>query len=429
MRVTVSDFPNSLSRVAIALCAVGATLGCRQTERMSDAVEDRLEQLPTLALCADSSRVSIDTLATGLDVPWDLVFTSKDRILVTEREGTIRVVENGRVEPTPWASLDVFADNSSGIEAGLMGIALAPDYDKSREIYVVGTFFRGPTSGVGRLFDRGMRRVLGVLSKSAESLFEDRVYRFVDNDGQVSSPELVIDNLPASHLHAGAALEFGPDSMLYVSVGEAYVDAEPQGINSLAGKILRYRSDGSIPTDNPFEASPVYALGFRNVQGLAWHPTGQLFATDHGPTGLPNEGGRFGRDELNVVVPGKHYGWPYASGTGSGSDFSWPIAQWTPAIAPAGLAVYSVEGTPWFGNLLVTGLRGRQLKRIVIEPDENSATGWRAGCEEQMLVNRFGRLRAIKVGPDGSVYVTTSNRDGRGRPGPHDDLLLRLEFK
>lgn len=341
--------------------------------------------------------VALDTVATGLQVPWDVAFAPDGRIFVTERAGRIRVIENGVLRPEPWAVLQV----SRRSETGLMGIALAPDFSTSGHVFVVGAFPAG------------------------EKRAENRVYRLTERDGRGVEPRLVLGGIPAARYHAGAALRFGPDGMLYLTSGDATRPASAQDPASFGGKVLRMRPDGGVPADNPHPGSYEYARGVRNPQGLAWHPAGALFAPDHGPTRLPREWFRAGRDELNVIVPGANYGWPDAAGDEGGREYVRPLVEWTPAIAPGAMAFYTGEAFPWRGDAFVAALKGRGLMRIVLRPAAGGR-GWRAVAAEPLFSGTLGRIRAVAMGPDGHLYFTTSNRDGRGDPRPGDDLLLRI---
>ena len=318
----------------------------------------------------------LKSVGSNLQVPWALAFAPDGRLFVTERAGRIRVIQNGRLLARPWRILNVVPTG----EMGLLGIALAPDFVRSRHIYVVGTF------------------------RSAGK-YVNRVIRLTDVKGQGVNPKVIVDNIPAGGRHAGDAVAFGPDGMLYVATGDARQPWLAQDKNSLAGKILRYRPDGTIPRDNPFSTSPIYALGLRNPQGLAWDSaTKTLFATDHGPSGFRNEGGRRHHDELNVIRSGANYGWPIVAGTSQDKRFIPPLVDWTPAIAPAGL-VFSK------GSLFVGGLKGQQVRRVVVQRTSNSRLGWRVVSQQVLLHRRMGRIRAVTSAPDGSLYLTTSNRD------------------
>ncbi|HJU69425.1 MAG TPA: PQQ-dependent sugar dehydrogenase, partial [Gemmatimonadaceae bacterium] len=193
------------------------------------------------------------------------------------------------------------------------------------------------------------------------------------------------------------------------------------------GQVLRYRADGSVPEDNPIPGSPVYAIGLRNPQALAWHPERNLLVTtDHGPSSLPHEGGRSDKDELNLVTPGANFGWPVVAGWAGDTRFVNPVREWSPAIAPAGIAFYAGTYAPWQGNAFVGGLRGQQLRRVVFD-SASAAAGQLKVIEEEILLSQtVGRIRAVRAGPDGHLWITTSNRDRRGPASAQDDLVLRV---
>ena len=345
--------------------------------------------------------LGVDTVARGLDVPWAIAFAPDGRIFVTERVGRIRVIESGVLNAGSWATLPVSAQG----EAGLMGITLAPDFATTGELYVVGTFAR-------------------------DGALVNRVIRLTEENGRGVRPTVILDSIPAAVFHAGDAVAFGPDGFLYVGTGDAREPSRAQDDGSPAGKILRMQRDGSPAPGNPQPGSLVYARGVRNPQGLTWDPaTGQAFATDHGPSGFPNEYFRRDRDELNVANHGANLGWPTVSGAARDRRFTPPLVEWSsPGMAPSGAAFYPGPVAEWRGSVFVAALKGEQLRRVVVARDSTAPAGWRAVADERLFVGRFGRLRAVAMGPDGFLYFTTSNRDGRGRPRPGDDLLLRVRI-
>lgn len=342
-----------------------------------------------------SPAITIETVAESLSVPWGLAFAPDGRLFVTERPGSIRVIENGKLRREPWATLKVAATG----EAGLMGIAIAPNFDVTRAVYVVATF------------------------ATPEGLV-NRVMRLTERDGKGEDPVVLLDGIPSARFHAGDAIAFGPDGMLYIATGDAMTPARAKDMKSLGGKILRLTPMGRLPADNPIPGSPVYAYGVRNTQGIAWdRATGQMFATDHGPSGFPNERFRRNHDELNAIVPGGNYGWPDEAGNNNSTRSKQPLLDWDPAIAPSGLAVYLGTDFPrWQGSLFIGMLRGESLRRVSVEQD---SSGWLATSEEE-IVRGMGRIRAVVMGPDGYIYFTTSNQDGRGSPAPNDDRVLRI---
>jgi glucose/arabinose dehydrogenase len=335
----------------------------------------------------------VETVVTGLEVPWSIAFTSAARILVTERPGRVRVVENGVLRAAPLA---VISDVESRGETGLMGLTLAPDYEKSRFLYV----------SYGYAVPGGIRV---------------RVVRFHDDGTGLSQRKVILEGLPAARFHAGCRLRFGPDGKLYVTTGDATTREIAQKLDSLGGKTLRLNPDGTTPADNPFPGSPVFSYGHRNSQGLDWQPgTGLQFQTEHGPSGFDGPGGG---DEVNIVEKGKNYGWPVVHHKMSHEGMVSPLLEFTPAIAPSGASFVTGSKLPAFkGDFLFACLIGERLMRVRLDP----ANPRRVLDTEPFFVQEYGRLREVQNGPDGAIYFTTSNRDGRGSVRRGDDRILRL---
>ena len=331
--------------------------------------------------------LGVETVVEGLEVPWDLAFTPDGRILITERLGRIRVVKDGALQDAPYASIDVFHRS----EAGLMGIALHPDFAANGYLYVCYTYREG-------------RATL------------NRIARLTDQGNSAAGHQVILDRIPGATRHDGCRIRFGPDGYLYATTGDATDPGLSQDLNSLAGKVLRMADDGAVPPDNPFPGSLVYTWGHRNPQGLDWHPeTGDLFITEHGPSV---------DDEVNLLAPGENYGWPEVTGVAGDPAYVDAVLALTPTVAIAGGAFVSGDKLPdaWQGNLVFAALKSSHLQRVVLEPPD-----YRAVVSRQTLFqDRFGRLRAVVMGPDGYLYFTTSNRDGRGSPRQGDDRLLRL---
>jgi glucose/arabinose dehydrogenase len=385
------------------------------------AAEEAARLAAAVPTCSDlgfaGPHPAVEVLAEGLEVPWGIAEAPDGRILVSERPGRIRVVRDGVLAPEPWAEVEVYAAS----EAGLMGLALAPDFETSGEVFVAATVLRYPISGLGRVVGAALRRFERLLGRSG-AVAELQVIRFRDEGGRGVDPRVVVEGIPAYQLHAGAALAFAPDGTLYLTMGDAAEPGTAADPSDPRGSILRFRRDGSVPGDNPRPGSPVLAHGFRDVQGVDWAPdSGDLWAVDHGPTGMEAEAFRTGRDELNRVRPGGDHGWPSVSGRVDHPASVTPVVEWTPAIAPSGLAFVTAPESAWLGDAFVTGLRGRQLRRVVVDHSAG-----RAVCEEVLLEDRFGRLRGVQEAPDGSLLLATSNRDRRGDPFPGDDRLLRV---
>jgi glucose/arabinose dehydrogenase len=321
----------------------------------------------------------VTVVASGLEVPWALAFAPDGRLFVTERPGRIGVVEAGRVRPV--ATLPVEARG----EAGLMGLALDPRFGDNGRMYACYTTRKG---------DDLVNRVVAL--------------RFLD--GRARQERALVDDLPAASIHDGCRLKFGPDGRLYITTGDAGRSRLAQRHDSLAGKVLRIEGDGSVPADNPFPGSPIWSLGHRNPQGIAWHRSGRLVAAEHGPSGFPG-----GHDEINLILPGRNYGWPEVSGRGGDARFAEPVLE-------SGRDTWAPSGIAFLGDdLYVAALRGRRLLRIAFTPDLGAVTRVTA-----LLAGSHGRLRDVVAGPDGALYVTTSNRDGRGSPAPDDDRILRV---
>jgi quinoprotein glucose dehydrogenase len=248
----------------------------------------------------------------------------------------------------------------------------------------------------------------------------NRVIRLTHLGNRGQFDRVIIDSIPGGRVHNGGRIAFGPDGLLYITAGETWNAHIAQDLSSLGGKILRVAPDGSIPADNPFPGSPVWSYGHRNPQGLAWSPDGILYESEHGPSG---EWGLRGHDEINVIRKGANYGWPLAIGAAGVDKFADPIAAWQDAVPPAGAA--------WFrGSLFVATLRSEALLKVSVETRAGAPTvarieRWFAKDDSTGV---YGRLRDVVVGPDGALYVLTSNRDGRGSPREGDDRILRLVF-
>ena len=217
----------------------------------------------------------------------------------------------------------------------------------------------------------------------------------------------------------GGRIQFGPDGKLYITTGDAGNPDLSQDLNSLGGKILRINSDGTIPDDNPWKNSPVYSLGHRNPQGLDWDESGKLVATEHGPSGLRG----IAHDEINLIIPGKNYGWPDVIGDETKEGFQNPLLHsGDDTWAPSGAEFYEGDKIPqWTGKYFVATLRGNHLHLIDLDLDNTKVLS-----HEKLFENDFGRLRDVATGPDGFLYLLTSNNDGRGLPQHNDDRILRI---
>ena len=327
---------------------------------------------------ADAGPVQVETsvVATGLEAPWGLVFTPNGEALITERDSSrlLSVDSSGNVE-----EIQRLPENGTG-EGGLLGLALSPNYESDGYVYVYYTTDE-----------------------------DNRVARMREGE----DPEPVLTGIPVLTYHNGGRIAFGPDGYLYVGTGDAGDTSTSQNLNSLGGKILRVTPTGDVPSDNPFSGSPIYSYGHRNVQGLAWDGSGRLYASEFGQN-------RY--DEANIIEPGGNYGWPEVEGEGGNPNYIDPISTWTTDEAsPSGVEILKGGAIPqWEGDFFMAALRGQRLYRLDLD-DSGAVVG-----QEELLQGEAGRLRHVAQAPDGSLWILTSNRDGRGNHIPDDDRILRL---
>ena len=342
----------------------------------------------------------VETVATNLEVVWSIVFAPDGRIFFTERPGRVRVIENGRLKDAPFFTVP---DVEPSGESGLMGMTLHPNFSENHFVYLAYAYR-----------DKGDQRV--------------RVTRYREDGNTLLEPKTIIENIPASRYHAGTRLRFGPDSKLYITTGDATNQSESQKLNTIAGKTLRLNDDGSIPTDNPFvnqkDTRPeIWTYGHRNAQGMDFQPeTNLMFQTEHGPSIIDGVSlfKRTGGDEVNIVERGKNYGWAKISHDMRREGMETPIIQYSPAIAPASGMFYRGQAFPEFkGNFFFGTLKGQAIYRLVLD-------GQRIISQDKLLEKQYGRIREIAESPDGTIYFSTSNRDGRGSPTVEDDRIFRI---
>lgn len=398
--------------------AMLALLSCGVQEHQP--TDPPVAPIPVVTL--ESPRV--DTVVSGLEIPWGLARLPDGRWLVSERTGKLRVLQSdGRLRPAPILTLDVHAvDSSWHPESGLMGVAVHPDFAANGYVFIAGTFARELAAPTPSRLQRLWRRVFTAAPTVDDLPFENRILRVTMQGDSVIDVRTIVRGLYTNHYHAGGALAVGPDGKLYSTLGDGRMPALAPQWTVPAGKVLRYEIDGSIPADNPDPTSAVWASGLRNTQALAWLPDGTLLGVDHGPSGLPDEASRSGRDELNVLEAGADYGWPRPS---EGRELSRaPIRRWDDAVAPAGLAVERVSATGDSAWIMVGRLRGG-VERILLERRDGQ---WRALSAEQVPLPTLRRVRTLVMDADGSMYITTSNRDIRGVARSSDDLIARVRI-
>jgi glucose/arabinose dehydrogenase len=338
----------------------------------------------------------VTAIATGLDHPWSMAFLPDGSMLVTERVGRLRLIKDGALLPQPIAGVPAV---HTGGQAGLFDIILHPNFGQNRVVYL--TYAAGTTAANGTQVARA--RFDGSTLQDLQVIFKAVPLKGMNN-------------------HYGGRMAFLPDGTFALTIGEGFEYREKaQDLSSDLGKIVRLNEDGSVPQDNPFigRASvrpEIYTLGHRNEQGLAFDaPSGRLYETEHGPRG---------GDELNIIVAHRNYGWPvitygrdysgaYVSPYTQRAGLEQPVLYWTPSIAPSGLAVYRGDKFPaWRGDLFVGALAFRHLRRVHLDERGNVVN------QEELLNDLHWRIRDVRAGPDGYLYVCTDEADGR---------VLRLE--
>ncbi len=333
------------------------------------------DTLPPNATPIDIKNVEI--VAQNLTTPWEIAFLPNKDILVTERGGKLLKV----------GSQNKLVKEIEGVkqtsEGGLLGMALHPNFSSNGLIYLYST-----SQESGKLINR--------------------VERYKLSGDTLSDRTIIITGIKGSSNHDGGRIKFGPDKLLYITTGDAEDSSSAQDKNSLNGKILRVNDDGSIPADNPF-GNAVYSYGHRNPQGIAWDKNGTLWETEHGPSGAQT-----GYDEVNIITKGSNYGWPMIKGDQTKAGLVSPIIQSgsNDTWAPSGMAYLN-------GSLFFSGLRGQALYEAKIDRDNKLKLITHFKTE-------FGRIRAVTIGPDGFIYISTSNRDGRGNPKSGDDKIIKI---
>ena len=383
-RPTRHPLPTSLSSLRLAVAAAIAMVLASAA-----AIAEQ-----TKAPAAPVTPIKVEVVAQGLEHPWGLQFLPDDRLIVTERPGRVRIVTRDGKLSAPLEGVPQVAVTGQG---GLLDIVLAPDFASSRHVYLS---YAEPREGRANGTTIARARLVGA---AGAERFDDM--------------QVIFRQQPAlrSSLHFGSRFAFAPDGKLFVTLGERFEMRFAQDLGRHWGKVIRLNPDGGVPADNPFvgrsDAKPeIWSYGHRNPQSAAIHPdTGVLWVVEHGPRG---------GDEVNIVKRGANYGWPVI---GYGIDYSGtklhdtthkdgmeqPAYYWVPSIAPSGMAFYTGSLFPaWRGNLLVGALAGQALHRLVLDGDSVVA-------EEMLLKDRNERVRDIRQGPDGAVWLLIDDADGK----------------
>ncbi len=323
--------------------------------------------------------VKVETIAENLTIPWSIDFAYDGRIFFSERTGTLQVINKG-------VQKQILGLNVGNGEGGMLGIALDPDFESNHYIYIYYTY--------NELFST-----------------KNKLVRYVESNNSLTEDKILLDDIPGASYHDGGRIKFGPDGKLYITTGDTGDPNLSQRLDSVAGKILRINSDGTIPDDNPFPNSPVYSYGHRNPQGIDWDKSGVLIGTEHGQSA---------HDEINLIRAGKNYGWPNVIGDETKDGMTNPVLHsGDDTWAPSGSSFYYGEISQWDGKYFAASLREQTLLAIDFDSEYNVIS------VEKLFLGEFGRLRDVANGPDG-LYVLTSNQDGRGSPSYNDDRILRV---
>lgn len=340
--------------------------------------------------------IGVDVVVSGFEIPWAIGFLPDGSWMVTERGGDVRRVDpQGTLDPEPVITVPA----ARAGEGGLLGLAIHPEFAENKFFYL---FYTGTDDGE----------------------LNNRIERYIlsDDGTQASLDRTILEGMPANRYHDGGRLRFGPDGMLYATMGDAGIPDLAPDPASLAGKVLRIDPDGGIPEDNPYPESAAWLIGVRNSQGIDWREDGRMVLVDHGPS---FEFGLRGLDEINIADAGENLGWPAITGCETEPGLAPPSMSWKEAMPPGGLAIYTGDEIPqWRGDALigVLGFGGAagHLHRIRLDPAGNVT------LSEVYLLREYGRLRDVIMGPDGGLYVTTSNCDGRGDCPESKDVILRI---
>ena len=342
--------------------------------------------------------VRAQVIASGLNVPWGMAFLPSGDALITERPGQIRLMRGGQLLSQPVATVLV----APGEEGGLLGIAVHPQFATNRWFYVYAT-----------------------VEKNPQPVNQVQRWRLSGDGLSAAIDRVLLDDIPSWLFHDGGRIRFGPDGMLYVGTGDAHFAQQSQNLETLNGKLLRVTADGQIPPDNPFPGKAVFLLGIRNTEGFDWLDDKTLWVADHGPSG--EYLGRYGHDEVNVAKAGDNLGWPTIYGCETATGMLTPALSWATAVPPGGASIYRGQAIPeWTGSLIIGTLGSKHLHRAMFDPANPKRVKLHEVYFEGDPPGGYGRLRDVVMGPDGQLYVTTSNCDGRGNCPADRDKILQI---
>jgi len=342
-----------------------------------------------------NTEVDVDTVISGLDIPWEIIYGPDDHIWTTERKGIV-----SRINPTTGVKNVVLNLTNSVYqqsESGLLGMALHPNFAATPEVFLAYTY-------------------------GSFNTIRERFVKYTYNGSTLTNPVILIDDITGNTTHIGARFQFLPDNTILVSTGDAQNTSLPQNLNSLSGKILRMNTDGTIPSNNPDPTSYVYSYGHRNVQGMCLAPNGLIYLSEHGASS---------DDEFQLLEPGRNYGWPNVEGfcdlSGeqtfcTANNVKEPLTVWTPTIAPSDMIWYENSNFPELdGKMLMTVLKDKKIVAL-----ELSADGTEYLSQVHYLTNQFGRLRDICIGPDKEIYLAT-NGASWSNTNPNTHSIIRLK--
>jgi len=343
-----------------------------------------------------NTQVDVDTVITGLDIPWEIIYGPDNYIWTTERKGIV-----SRINPTTGEKSVVLNLTSSVYqqsESGLLGMALHPNFTTTPEVFLAYTY-------------------------GSFNTIRERFAKYTFNGNTLTNPVTLIEDISGNTTHIGARFQFLPDNTILVSTGDAQNTSYPQNLSSLSGKILRMNPDGSIPSDNPDATSYVYSFGHRNVQGICLAPNGLVYLSEHGASS---------DDEFQLLEQGRNYGWPNVEGfcdlSGeqtfcTANNVKEPLTVWTPTIAPSDMIWYENSNFPELdGKMLMTVLKDKKLIAV-----ELSADGTEYISQNHYLTNQFGRLRDICVGQEKEIYLAT-NGASWSNTNPNTHSIIRLKI-